>query len=123
MADSASPVQDGEKPVDGMAKGNQIKLPPARKRLPPRKPQFKGETEDLNGNVLETYCSKTYSYVELDSLFDDCQQPVLEKPIKKTANIDEVDIDVYDTELEQFVKDKRKLRLPLKSFYSVISAW
>ena len=45
---------------------------------------------------------------------------MLEKPVKPPANSDEVDIDVYDTELEQFVKDKRKLRLSLKSLYSVI---
>ena len=89
MTDAAS--QGGEKPVEGMAKGNQIKPTLVRKSFPPRKPRFKGETEDLNGNVFETleesrnplqfkntleamqrYCSKTYSYVELDSLFDDC---------------------------------------------------
>jgi len=70
--------------------------------------------------ALQRYSSKTYSYVELDSLFDDCKMPILEKPVKPSQGSDEVDIDVYETELEQFVKDKRKLRLSLKSLYSVI---
>ena len=98
MADATA--QSNEKPAEP-AKANQPRSFPLRKGFPPRKPRFKGETEDLNGNVFETleesrnplqfkktmealqrYSSKTYSYVELDSLFDDCEMPTLEKPVK-----------------------------------------
>ena len=93
----------------------------------------------MNGNVFETleesrnplqfkrtikalqrHCSKTYSFVEMDSLFDSYKQPILEKPSKPKDTNDEVDHDVYDSELEQYVKDKKKLRLALKGLYSVI---
>ena len=105
----------------------------------PSRPRFKGETEEMNGNVFKTleesrnplqfkrtiealqrYCSKPYSFVEMDGLFDLYEQPILEKASKPKDTDDEVDHDVYDSELEQYVKDKKKLRLALKGLYSAL---
>jgi len=49
MADAAP--QSDEKPAEP-TKANQPRSAPARKGFPPRKPRFKGEMEDLNGNVF-----------------------------------------------------------------------
>ena len=52
MADATPPAHGGDNKNGGSAKNNSTKTP--RKTFPPRKIRFKGETDDLNGNVFET---------------------------------------------------------------------
>ena len=104
---------------------------------------FSGETTDMNGHLFQTidiskeatqyvktvealehFAFKTYR-VDLSSIFrrDDLELPSIEipeKPSKEEINENPAVEDIYQLKLKEFVKDKKTLKVALKSIFAII---
>ena len=99
---------------------------------------FKGETTELSGYVfqsqeeskvpsqfrrtleaIERYSTKMYLQVDLCSLFDSLQAPVLEQPEQPMNDANDLEIALYREEVKLYVKERRALNQALRALFSV----